>query len=40
MGFISIEQRKAFEAAWAQASNDPGAYIVLPPVFDLIAVKS
>ncbi len=40
MGFISLEQRKAFEAAWSQASNDPGAYIVLPPVFDLVVVKS
>lgn len=39
MGFITAEQRRAFLAAWDAANHDPASYIVLPPVFDLIAVR-
>jgi hypothetical protein len=39
MEFISAQQRKDFEEAWASASKDPAAFCLLPPVFDLVAVK-
>lgn len=39
MGYITNEERNAFEAAWSEASSDPDAFMQLPPVYDLIAVK-
>ena len=38
-GFITAEDRTAFEKCWEEASNDPASFIQLPPVFDLIATK-
>jgi SAM-dependent methyltransferase len=38
-GFITGDDRAAFDAAWARASTDPATFIQLPPVFELIAVK-
>ncbi len=38
-GFITVEDREAFEKTWAEASNDPAAFVQLPPVYELIAVK-
>ena len=39
MGFITAEDRAAFEATWAEASQDPASFIQMPPVFDLVVVK-
>jgi ubiquinone/menaquinone biosynthesis C-methylase UbiE len=38
-GFITLEDRAAFEAAWAEASQDPASFVQLPPVYELIAVR-
>lgn len=38
-GFITSAEQAAFEQAWAEASADPDAFILPPPVFDLIAVR-
>jgi SAM-dependent methyltransferase len=39
MGYITREERSAFEAAWSEASGDPDCFMQLPPLYDLIAVK-
>ena len=39
MKFITREQRAAFEGAWAEAAADPAAFVLLPPVFEMIAVR-
>jgi ubiquinone/menaquinone biosynthesis C-methylase UbiE len=39
MGFLTQSQASEFFAVWAEASNDPSTFAVVPPVFDLIAVK-
>jgi len=39
METITPAERDAFEAAWTKACNDPDAFMLLPPVFDLVAVK-
>jgi hypothetical protein len=39
METITAAEREAFEAAWQAASRDPDAFMLLPPVFDLVAVK-
>lgn len=39
MGEISREEKKAFEACWSEASDDPDSFMLLPPVFDVIGVK-
>jgi hypothetical protein len=39
MGYVSHEEASAFEAVWAEASNDPDAFTLLPPVWDVIAEK-
>jgi SAM-dependent methyltransferase len=36
---ITPEDAAAFHEAWAEASRNPDAFMVLPPVFDLIAIK-
>jgi ubiquinone/menaquinone biosynthesis C-methylase UbiE len=39
MGFITPAQETEFFAAWARASADPHAFTLVPPVFDLVAVR-
>lgn len=39
MGYLTTEDRKAFEAAWSEAGDDPDSFMHLPPVYDLLAVK-
>ena len=39
MNYITTEDRKAFEAAWSEASDDPDSFMQLPPVFDVLAVR-
>lgn len=38
-GFISAEDRAAFERTWEEASSDPATFVQLPPVYELIAVR-
>jgi ubiquinone/menaquinone biosynthesis C-methylase UbiE len=38
-GFITMEDAHKFFVAWEEASKDPGSFIQLPPVYELIAVK-
>lgn len=39
MGKITEGEREAFERAWSEASSNPGAFMLLPPVFDLVAER-
>lgn len=39
MNEITLAEKDAFEAVWAKASADPDCFMLLPPVFDLVAVK-
>ena len=39
MGYITAEERSAFEGAWAEASSDPDTFMLLPTVFDLVVVR-
>lgn len=39
MGNITEEDAADFHAAWATASTDPAAFMLLPPVFDVIGRK-
>lgn len=39
MGVITTGDRDAFENAWRTACQNPDAFMLLPPVFDLVAVK-
>lgn len=38
-GFITGDDMTAFNKAWEHATSDPGSFIVLPPVFELIVRK-
>ncbi|HYE63382.1 MAG TPA: methyltransferase domain-containing protein [Phycisphaerales bacterium] len=38
-GFITREDKEAFDAAWEEASCDPGAFVQLPPVYELVATR-
>jgi hypothetical protein len=38
-GFIEEADRVAALEAWREASANPSAFVLLPPVFELIAVK-
>jgi len=38
-GFLTAADRDAFHAAWDQASNDPAAFVQLPPVYELIVER-
>jgi len=38
-GFITREDKEAFDAAWDEASNDPGSFVQLPPVYELVATR-
>jgi ubiquinone/menaquinone biosynthesis C-methylase UbiE len=40
MGEITREEQKAFEACWSEASDDPDSFMLLPPVFDVVGVKT
>lgn len=39
MGHLTSDDAAAFHEAWAEASRNPDAFMFLPPVFDLIAIK-
>ncbi len=39
MEYISREEANAFDAAWLRASTDPETFMMLPPVWDLVAEK-
>jgi ubiquinone/menaquinone biosynthesis C-methylase UbiE len=39
MGYITREEREAFEATWAEASADPDGFMMLPPLWDIVAEK-
>jgi SAM-dependent methyltransferase len=39
MGYISREEANAFEAVWMEASSEADAFVLLPPVWDVIARK-
>lgn len=38
-GFISAEDQSAFEQVWDEASRDPGSFVQMPPVYELVVVK-
>jgi hypothetical protein len=38
-GFLSDEERRAFDADWAARSADPGAFFASPPMVEIVAVK-
>jgi len=38
-GFLTRDDETAFHAAWTRAANDHGAFVLLPPVFELIATR-
>ena len=38
-GYLSEAESKAFEAAWSEAGSDPDSFMMLPPVYDVLAVK-
>lgn len=38
-GRLSEAEGEAFFAAWDEASNNPDAFLLLPPVFEAVAVK-
>jgi len=37
--FITQEDMEAFYASWEKASRDPGSFVLLPPVFELVVRK-
>ncbi|MGV6814351.1 MAG: methyltransferase domain-containing protein [Phycisphaerales bacterium] len=39
LGYISADEHEAFKRAWVETSNDPAAFMHLPPVYEMIAVK-
>lgn len=39
-GLVSEAEAAAFFDEWRHASKDPGSFVLVPPVFDLIAVKT
>lgn len=39
LGLLTEDDRIAWEREWAELSKTTGAFVLLPPVFDLIAVK-
>ena len=38
-GEVSQEDGEAFQAVWRQRAQEPGAYLCVPPMFDLVAVQ-
>jgi ubiquinone/menaquinone biosynthesis C-methylase UbiE len=39
MGYLTEADQKAFEAAWSEAGSDADAFMMLPPVYDVLAIK-
>ncbi len=39
-GFITPDERTAFDKAWDDAGRDPASFIMLPPVFELVVTRS
>lgn len=39
MGLLTEDDRAAWHREWDQLAATPGAFVLLPPVFDVIAVK-
>jgi len=39
LGYITAKEHQNFLAMWAQRTNDPAAYMHLPPVYELMASK-
>ena len=39
LGYITQEDHQAFLKVWQDRSNNPGAYMHLPPVYELMAIK-
>lgn len=38
-GFITADDQTAFEQAWSDAEQDPGAFVQMPPVYELVVVR-
>ncbi len=38
-GFLTEKDLKEFERVWKEASDDPSAFMVLPAVYDLVAMR-
>lgn len=38
-GFITADDQRAFERTWSDAEADPGAFVEMPPVYELVVVK-
>jgi len=38
-GFLTKADHEAFDATWLAASNDPGTFVQLPPVYELVVTK-
>ncbi len=38
-GFITTDDKAAFLEAWDEASRDPGSFVQLPPVYELIVTR-
>lgn len=39
LGFITKDEHQAFTQSWIETSNDPAAFMHLPPVYEMIATK-
>ncbi len=39
MGYISADERAAFEREWSRASNDPDTFVYTPPLVEIVATK-
>jgi hypothetical protein len=39
-GFLSLSEKEAFEQVWQERSNDSAAFLITPPMVEIIAVKA
>lgn len=39
LGYITADEHEAFKQAWIETSEDPAAFMHLPPVYEMIATK-
>jgi SAM-dependent methyltransferase len=39
MGLITADDRNAFKKDWQERSNDPAAFLCIPPMYDVIGMK-
>ena len=39
LGYITIEEKAAFLKVWSDRCADPAAYMHLPPMYEMIAVR-